>query len=383
MGIKHSAFTIQKLNVWLLRAPLKVPRQNAFGTQTSRSALLVQLIDVDGVEGWGEAFSAWPAFGAEYRYQILTDLVTGWIEGQEFSSPENLYAAISSRLGKIRVQCGDNGAFEQAVAAVDIAGWDLSAKRAEMPLWEALGGDKPKPVPVYASALTANTLEPCVVRAREQEITAFKLKVGFGQDKDQAALTTLRDEVDDIVGHRLMVDANQAWSLGEAKAMAPFLNAFTLDWVEEPLSAEASYDEWRALTSELEAPLAAGENVRGDRAWEDLIASGAIGIAQPDIIKSGGLTGVRRIAQEASARGVRFCPHFLGAAVGLLATAHLCAAVGQNDTMLELDVSESPFQTLLGNIEIADGSLRLPDGAGLGATPDKNLLTRFVTARTT
>ena len=83
------------LDAFVFRAPLETPRVNSFGTMTYRSALAVRLRDNDGAEGWGECFSNWPAFGAEHRYNILTEIMRPLLVGKSFQTPSALSNMVS------------------------------------------------------------------------------------------------------------------------------------------------------------------------------------------------------------------------------------------------------------------------------------------------
>lgn len=123
------------------------------------------------------------------------------------------------------------------------------------------------------------------------------------------------------------------------------------------------------------APLAAGENVAGHEAFDALIAARAVGVVQPDVAKWGGLSGCLPVARRIVAAGLRFCPHFLGAGVGLLHSAHLLAAVG-GDGLLEVDANENPLRSRwCGPLEsVRDGLVRLGRAPGIGAQPDRQEL---------
>ena len=92
---------------------------------------------------------------------------------------------------------------------------------------------------------------------------------------------------------------------------------------------------------------------------------------QPDAAKWGGLTMAARVARQALKAGRRFCPHYLGAGIGLLASAHLLAAVG-GDGMLEVDINPNPLRdSFCGPVrDVADGRVTLGDEPGLGIEPD-------------
>src|SRR5262249_28941527 len=136
--------------------------------------------------------------------------------------------------------------------------------------------------------------------------TAFKLKIGFGRDADLANLTAVRRALD---GHALMVDANQAWTREQACAMGPDLAAFDLQWLEEPIVADAPAADWAAVAAAARMPLAGGENLRGAPAFAQALADGALKVIQPDLAKWGGLSGCLPVARAALKAGRRFCPH--------------------------------------------------------------------------
>ena len=363
-----------RIEAFHLSAPLAKPRRNAFGEMTTRPALIVRLIDRDGAEGWGECFCNWPTFGAAHRKRIIEDILTPLLTSLSFDHPKAMSAHLTGATRSLRIQCNEPGPFEQTIAALDIAAWDLVARRADLPLADLLCG-KPtqRRVPVYASALSAANLDDAVPFSLDRGIGAFKLKVGFGIDADLAALSRLREMVGDEA--RLMVDANQAWDLEKANAMIDRLAAFKLEWVEEPISAEAGPGAWRSLAASSRAPLAAGENIRGERAFASMIETKALHVLQPDVIKWGGISGCRLVAQKAIDAGLRFCPHYLGGGIGLLASAHLLASMATGD-LLEFDVSENPWIEALagGSMTIEEGFLNFGDHPGLGAAPALNTM---------
>jgi D-galactarolactone cycloisomerase len=164
-----------------------------------------------------------------------------------------------------------------------------------------------------------------------------------------------------------MVDANQAWSIDEALAMLPALSEFDLDWLEEPLRADRPWSEWKRLAAGTPIPLAAGENVTGTDAFTAAIASGTLGVIQPDLAKWGGLSACVPVARSIRAAGLRFCPHYLGGGIGLLASAHLLAAIGGNGA-LEIDANPNPLRSAIAHAcgTVVDGQIELGGAPGLG-----------------
>jgi L-alanine-DL-glutamate epimerase-like enolase superfamily enzyme len=104
-------------------------------------------------------------------------------------------------------------------------------------------------------------------------------------------------------------------------------------------------------------------------------------VVQPDLAKWGGFSGCLPVARRIRAAGLSFCPHYLGGGIGLLASAHLLAAVGGGG-MLEIDANDNLLRSLLaGALERpAEGRCALPEAAGLGAPPDLEALREFQVA---
>jgi L-alanine-DL-glutamate epimerase-like enolase superfamily enzyme len=363
-----------KVEARVYRAPLDRPVRASFGTMTTRPLVLVRVEDRDGAVGWGESWCNFPTCGAEHRARLIETLVGPLLVGRDYESPQAAFTALEAATRVMAVQAGEPGPLAQAVAGIDIALWDLVARRAGRPLWAMLGGTRDS-VPVYASGLGPDAAVAIEQAKRLPGCTAFKLKIGFGRDADLANLTAVRRAVD---GHALMVDANQAWTRDTACAMAGDLAAFDLTWLEEPIVADAPAAEWAAVAAASSTPLAGGENLRGADAFARALADGALAVIQPDIAKWGGFSGCLPVARAALAAGRRFCPHYLGGGVGLIASAHLLAAAG-GDGLLEYDAQDNALREGVARDfpRVAGGAFRLPDRPGLGITPDLDALERF------
>jgi D-galactarolactone cycloisomerase len=275
----------------------------------------------------------------------------------------------------LAIQSGEPGPIAQAVAGIDIALHDLAARRAGVPLWRHLGGPAAGPgdgvrVPVYASGINPDRSGETVAALRIGGYTAFKLKVGFGEARDLDNLAAVRAAAG--ADARVMVDANQAWDLDAAVAMGRRLAELAPEWLEEPLRADRPAHEWQRLAAACAIPLAAGENAIGDDAFDALIAARAVAVVQPDLAKWGGVSGVLGVVDRIAAAGLRHCPHYLGAGIGLLASAHVLAARPTSDGMLEVDANENPLRTLLCPplAGLAAGRIALDETPGLGVVPD-------------
>jgi len=170
-------------------------------------------------------------------------------------------------------------------------------------------------------------------------------------------------------GDLLHADANQAWDVTQAETFLQATRDVSLGWLEEPLPADASPEHWAALADLSDTPLAAGENIAGTADFAAAIRSGNFGVVQPDVAKWGGVTGNWQVALAIRAAGLRYCPHFLGGGIGLIASAHLLAAAG-GDGILEVDVNPNPLRDAfdLWGDGAGTGNMPIPDFPGLGIT---------------
>ncbi len=369
---------LRSLRAVVLRAPIDTPVQTAFGTMHDRPMVLVHALATDGSEGWGEAWCNFPQPGAEHRARLVDRVLAPLACARPFEDPEALFDELSARTAVLALQSGEPGPFAQAIAGVDIAVWDLVARRAGLPLWRVLGG-RSGAVAVYASGLNPSAPEVLAARCRDEGHRRFKLKVGFGAARDRANLERLRETLG--ADTALMVDANQAWTLTQALDQLPLLEPFALDWLEEPLRADRPWAEWQALCAAGAPPLAAGENLAGVAAFDAALATGVLEVLQPDLAKWGGPSGVRRLLPRIEAAGRRCCPHYLGGGIGLLASAHLLT-LGRGDGLLEVDANPNPLRTRLAGplAQVHEGRVELGDAPGLGIVPDLEMLQPWVVA---
>jgi D-galactarolactone cycloisomerase len=349
--------------------------QTSFGIMRDRPAVFVRVEDHDGAVGWGEVWCNFPAVGAEHRGRLLHSVLAPLVVGRAYESPAEAFAHLSEGTAVLAIQSGEPGPIAQAIAGIDLALWDLCARRAREPLWRFLGGASDR-VGVYASGINPDRPQDVVAARRSEGYRAFKLKIGFGADRDLVNLTNVRD----LLGRAtpLMVDVNQAWNLDEALRMAPRLSGFGLAWLEEPLRADRPWSEWQRLAQATDIPLAAGENLASTAAFQLAMADSPLTVLQPDLAKWGGISGCWPVIVQARAAGLRYCPHFLGAGVGLMASAHVLAAAG-GDGMLEIDANPNPLRTQLSLAlaRIEDGACRLGESPGIGAEPDLAALEPF------
>ena len=359
--------TIDQLQCWVLRAPIAEPVANAFGAMTNRPAVFLKLTACDGAFGWGEVFSNFPQVGAEHRSRLASSIFAPLLKGLPSDDPDAVRAMLDQRTRQMAIQCGEPGPFAQITAAVDQALWDMSARRAGVPLWQHLGGRSGK-VRVYASGIGPDKVVEVMQAKHQAGYRAFKLKVGFSGERDVANLQAARMALgtDAII----MCDANQGWQPDDAPARIAALAPFNPYWIEEPIAADWPHAVWSELATRSAVALAAGENLRGEKYFSKALQAGYLGFDQPDVGKWCGIGGGLSVARQAAHAGVAYCPHWLAGGIGLAASMHVLAASNHPDGWAEVDANPNPLREQVFPVDVRDGWVTLSDAPGLGVEPD-------------
>lgn len=368
---------ITAVDTFVFRAPADPPVRTSFGIMHNRPAVLVRLTDADGVQGWGEVWCNFPSVGAEHRARLIGSVLTQAVCAQAWASPQACFEALSRHVQILAIQSGEPGPLAQAVAAIDMAVWDLVGKRNRQPLWQLFGGSDT--IAVYTSGINPDHPERVAeAKAREGHI-AFKLKVGFGDQRDEDNLRSLRTALGSSA--TLMVDANQAWTPEQAAAMSRRLAPYDLTWLEEPLRADTPLDVWRTLAQQSPIRLAGGENLRGEDHFAAAGDQGGLSVIQPDLGKWGGFSGCLPVGRYAMQHDRWFCPHWLGGGVGLTASMHLKAALG-GPGYVEVDSNPNPLRDLLTppGFAVHEGKVQLSGLPGLGVEPSLEALSAYLVA---
>lgn len=370
-------FAIRKLEAFCYRYPLSTPVVTSFGRMLNRPAVFVRVEDDDGHAGWGEVWANFPSTGAEHRARLVNEVLAPAITGFVASEPRDVFDRLTEATAVLALQSGEPGPFAQAIAGIDLAVWDLHARRRSVALWKLLGGDRRR-IRVYASGINPTGSRQMAEAALRRGHRALKLKIGFDLAADRANLAALRQLVGDGM---LAADANQAWSTAQALEVAPHLREFSLAWLEEPIRADRPWQEWQHLRKNTGLPLAAGENIASRAGFEQALGGDVLSVVQPDIAKWGGLSVCSGIARDILKSGKMFCPHYLGGGIGLLASAHLLAGVG-GDGLLEVDSNDNPLRDRFCGtvIDIRDGTVTLSDDPGLGIEPDLASIEKYRTS---
>lgn len=365
---------IVRAEVFVLRTPCDTPVRTSFGIMQDRPAVYLRLEASDGVRGLGEVWCNFPGCGAEHRARLLETVIFPVLLEGEYESPAVCFAELDKRLERLAIQAGEEGPIAQCLAGIDGALWDLVAKRAEVPCFRMLGGQHQE-IGVYASGINPTDADKTVARCRAEGFTAFKLKIGFGDDVDLENLSNISADLRDK--EQLMADVNQGWTVAKAVNMMPRLMEFPLSWLEEPILATSSTEDWNRVSTASNIPLAAGENMMGQRKFKQTSRLGIFSVLQPDLCKWGGISGTFPVAQDILKAGLRYCPHFLGGGIGLAASAHVLAAVG-GDGLLEIDSNPNPLRENLFSPKITAGRIAIAEEPGSGISNEQ--FTTFLNA---
>jgi L-alanine-DL-glutamate epimerase-like enolase superfamily enzyme len=257
---------------------------------------------------------------------------------------------------------GRSGVATQAIAALDIALYDLKAKRAALPLAKLLGAYRDS-VQTYntSGGFLQAPIEEVKERATESlqdGIGGIKIKVGHPDPGvDLSRVTAVREHLG--AGVPMMVDANQQWDRPTAMRMGRTLEQFDLVWIEEPLDA---YDaEGHAqLAQALDTSIATGEMLSSVSEHISLIENRSVDIIQPDAPRIGGITPFLRLAALADQAGLQLAPHF-----AMEIHLHLAATYPREPWVEHFEWLNPLFNERL---ETREGRMIVPDRPGLGFT---------------
>lgn len=342
-----------------------VRRGNRTIYPTEMRSAVVRVTLESGQEGWGETYGlVAPAAVAALIDDIITPLIVG-------RSPFEVQAIWEDLYDLMRVRGYTGGFWLDAMAAVDIALWDLVGKCTGLPLYQLLGGRHRDRIPAYASGLPRPTIEAKVELARQfvdQGFRAIKIAVVVSYDGVEREVAALREALGPDV--LLMLDCHWIYAPADAIALIARLAPYNLSFIEAPCKTE-DIAGLADIAAHSPIPVAAGEEWR--TAYDALarLERRAVSIVQPEMGHTG-ITQFMRIAHLAQAHHARVVPHAtIGA--GIFAAASLHAS----STILSLPWHEYQHSIFHHSASLMDGRLKcragyfeLPEGPGLGVTPN-------------
>ena len=326
---------------------------------------LVRIEDDRGTVGWGEGFGY---FTVDATKAMIDRTIAPVLVGTEVDDPYAWNLATQRRLHLF----GRHGITVHAISGVDMALWDLKAKREGVPLHRLLGGaGSPEPVPFYASLVryADDAVAPRVCeRALADGFRELKL-----HEITIPHVAACRDAVGPEVP--ISVDVNCAWSEAEARAAIPALIELNASWLEEPTFPPERFGPLQRLRGR-GLPIAAGENWYTAEAFDAALAAGACDLAQPSVTKVGGVSEFARIARACAAAEVPLMPHCPYFGPGLFASLQLAAAFPGVRALEWLYVDPELWPAKMEPLG-PGGTLTPSDAPGLGFEPEPAALENF------
>lgn len=285
--------------------PLKRPPADSHASGTHWIVPVVEIQTKDGLIGTGIS-------GIHTGAEILTSAIDNYYANELLGLPVADVREVWYRLYRSPLQwISRAGATHMAMAMIDIAVWDLAAKRSNLPLWRLLGGN-------HSKVRTYNTDVGWLNRSTDELVadcrdavaagwTRLKLKVGKPDwREDVARLTAVRKAVDANID--LMVDANKTWDLTTAMRIAPHLIELGIVFLEEPLHPDDVRGHQVLQRAWPGLPIALGESLYSRYQFDQFLRAEAVQVVQPDVTRLG-ITEYLEVASEALAAGIPVVPH--------------------------------------------------------------------------
>ncbi len=347
---------IDAIDVRLSRMPIpNAPWSDSIHVVTHFEIITVEVTTDAGLVGTGYTYAAHG--GGTAIASLLRDDVVPHLIGREVA-PRRLWFEMWDLVQDL----GAGGFTTVAIAALDIAFWDLLAKGYAAPLHAVLGSVRER-IPVYGSGINLRKSMDELLEQVDMWVgkgyQGVKIKIGLPEiEQDVERVARVRERIGSLP---LMVDANQGFDQARAIAEAKALEPYRLAWFEEPLARDDVYGAAQ-LRARMSTPLALGENVYTLRDIAAFLRNDAVDIVQCDVVRTGGPTAYLQIAALARAYNVPLAPHHAGEISGMVLAA-------SPDGIFVEDVdggSLSDLRVIRGFDRIRDGWYELSDRPGHG-----------------
>ncbi|WAH60746.1 mandelate racemase/muconate lactonizing enzyme family protein [Pseudomonas silvicola] len=335
-------------------------------TWNTLETVLIRVEDTDGNIGWGEAFGY---FIADATRSVVEHRIKPLLEGSTVDSIDAWSQLTQRQLHLF----GRYGVTMFAISGVDMALWDLYAKRAGKPLYKVLGEGEKTRLSTYASLVRYNDTEvaPAVCRkALDEGFDSLKL-----HEINMAPIEACHRATAGQVP--ISVDVNCSWDMASARDNLQRLRQMgNISWLEEPIFPPEDFAALNSLRNP-QVPIAAGENWCTEQQFRQAMQAGAVDYIQPSVSKVGGISEFRHIMHTAERHQIGVLPHSPYFGPGFLATLHLAAAFPQ---MLQVEyLYVDPAAWLIDLQPIRQGAeFVLSDQPGIGLAPDEAVVQQFL-----
>lgn len=342
---------------------------------TADHSVLVKVTTDSGIEGWGECVSA---VAPRIVASVLRDLVGPLVVGRD---PHDVVAIYEDLYDAMRVRGYFGGFYLDALAALDIALWDIRGKLTGLPIRSLLGARRHDRIPAYVSGLPRATRAERAALAREwvdRGFSAVKFAAVVAHEGDVAEMQAIREAVGP--GVKILADLHWRYSAAEAIQVISRLEAHDLFAAEAPVHPE-DVDGLAQVAQAVRTPIAIGEELRTVHEFLPRFTRRCMSIIQPEIGRTG-ITGFWQICQLAQAFHCRVMPHAtIGIGIFLAASLQVSATL---TTLGYHEYQHSIFDRYLrfitGTMGCQQGYFTLPDGPGLGVEPTEEILAGVATA---
>jgi L-alanine-DL-glutamate epimerase-like enolase superfamily enzyme len=350
-------------------------------TASSQDAVLVRVRTDDGLEGIGEADASPEVvkaiIDAPFSHNIACGL-RGILIGEDPLETERLWQKMYRRT----MYFGRTSVGIAAMAAVDMALWDLKGKHFGEPIHRLLGGKQHARIPAYASILFGRDGGETAEIARhwiDQGYRAIKFgwePMGQSEKVDIDLVKGARQGAGDAT---LLIDAGCVWDARTALQRAHAFSEYNIGWLEEPLR-QADVDGYVWLRDRSPVPIAAGEGECGRESFRPLIDRHALDVYQVDLARNG-FTDAAYIKSRVEESGGRLCNHCYTTPVTVAASVQWLSTC-RDAFLFEDCVEDSPLRRELTNetVQAKDGWMEIPDGPGLGVTLNEEIVAKYLVA---
>jgi len=351
-------------------------QQGAYGAPYG---IVVRIATDSGVVGYGESDSMPGVVKAVIEAPFLHEMMAGlkWVILDQ--DPLDI-EALWNRMARATLNYSRDGATLQAMAAIDIALWDIKGKLLGRPVHELLGGARRQRLRCYATHPLGRDLGETGRFAAELRDAGFSaVKFGWhplGPDpvQDEAIVRRLREAIGPAAD--LLIDGGLAWDAETAIERARRFEPYRLFWLEEPL-APYDFAGYAELAAAVETPIAAGELASSAVELGRLVDGRCVDILQVDISRVG-LSQSMKVAAAAATAGIPCVNHSYSYGINLAASLHFAAAI-ERTSLFECQATPNEIrEVLVPDVpRPAEGMIALPEGPGLGITVDEAALACF------
>lgn len=357
---------------------LRIPSVKA-KTAASQDAVLVRVHSDSGLEGIGEADASPEVVKAVIDAPFSHNVACGLREVLVGENPLET-GRLWQKMYRRTQYLGRTSVTIAAMAAVDMALWDLKGKHYGEPIHRLLGGKQHDRIRAYASILFGRDgSETAEIGRRWTETGYTAVKFGWEPmgESEAVDIDLVRGAREGIGDATLLVDAGCVWDARTALRRAKAFADYGVEWLEEPLH-QADVDGYAWLRDRSPVPIAAGEGECGRESFRPLIDRHALDVYQVDLARNG-FTDASYIRSRVEEIGARLCNHCYTTPVTVAASLQWLSTC-RDAFLFEDCVEDSPLRHELTNetVQAKDSWIQVPDGPGLGITLNEEAVAKYL-----